>query len=105
MAETPKETAAPLSRADLRRKAEGEFAERYANKYLGMGLWPEAALTSIPMKTETHRLLRAVAIKRAKESGAGPSVGDVVEWLVERARPDLLREAGALFKRELAKKR
>lgn len=59
---------------------------------------------SVPMTLETHRLLRAVAIKRAKETGEEPSISAVVEELVERARPDLLREAGARFKRELAKK-
>jgi hypothetical protein len=58
------------------------------------------------LKFETHRLLRAVAIKRAANAPAGqPSIGAVVEDLVERCRGDLEREAGALFKRELAKKR
>ncbi len=61
---------------------------------------------AIPMKRETHRLLRAVAIKRARKiPGESPSVGALVEELVQRHQVELEREAGALFKRELAKKR
>jgi hypothetical protein len=60
---------------------------------------------SVPMTLETHRLLRAVAIKRTKETGEEPSISAVIEGLVEHARTDLLREAGAKFKRELAKKK
>jgi hypothetical protein len=61
---------------------------------------------AIPMRRETHRLLRAVAIKRAKKiPGEVPSIGSVIEELVQRHHTELEREAGALFKRELAKKR
>jgi hypothetical protein len=60
----------------------------------------------IRMTRETYRLLRAVAIKRtAKIPGETPSTGAVVEGLIELHRADLEREAGALLKRELAKKR
>lgn len=61
---------------------------------------------AIPMRQETHRLLRAVAIRRAKKvPGEVPSIGAIIEELVERARPELEREAGALLKRELNKKK
>jgi hypothetical protein len=61
---------------------------------------------SIPMRQETHRLLRAVAIKRAKKvPGEQPSIGAIVEGLVEASRPALEKEAGAILGRELAKKR
>jgi hypothetical protein len=60
----------------------------------------------IPLQRETHRLLRAVAIKRSRKiPGGPPSIAAVVEELVDRSRGDLEREAGAIFKRELAKKR
>jgi hypothetical protein len=60
----------------------------------------------ITLNVETHRLLRAVALKRAqKNPGEEPSISAVLEELVERSRPDLEREAGAMLKKELAKKR
>ena len=60
----------------------------------------------IPMPQEQHRLLRAVAIKRAQKiPGEQPSIGAVVQELIERHRAELEREAGTLFKRELSKKR
>lgn len=62
--------------------------------------------TEIPMTKETHRLLRAVAMKRAaKIPGEQPSIGALVEELVDGRRDDLKREAGALYRKELAKKR
>ena len=58
------------------------------------------------MSQETHRLLRAVAIKRAKKiPGEQPSIGAVIEDVVQRSLQKLTREAGALLKREMAKKR
>jgi hypothetical protein len=60
----------------------------------------------IPMHRDQHRLLRAVAIKRAQKiPGEEPSIGAVIQELIERHRAELEREAGALHKRELAKKR
>jgi hypothetical protein len=57
------------------------------------------------MRREHHRLLRAVALKRAQKApGEQPSIGAVLGELIERYRSELKREAGALFKRELAKK-
>jgi hypothetical protein len=101
--------------AQARRRAEFSsraFVESETKREIASELHPKTGWldvflrTEIPMTKETHRLLRAVAKKRAaKIPGEQPSIGALIEELVDARREDLKREAGALYKKELAKKR
>ena len=53
--------------------------------------------TAIHIPRDTHRLLRAVAFKRAQAAGGRASVSAIITQLVEDHREELTREAGALL--------
>ena len=54
----------------------------------------ETTTSGFNMPRDTLALLRAVAMKRAKEQGGRPSVSGVLYELVEEKRADLEKEAG-----------
>ena len=54
--------------------------------------------TAIHITRDVHKLLRAVAYKRATETGGRPSVSGLLLELVERHRDELVDEAGGFLK-------
>ena len=50
--------------------------------------------TAIHIPRATHKLLRAVAFKRAQERGGRPSVSALLTQLAEQHRDELTKEAG-----------
>lgn len=55
---------------------------------------PDSRTTGINLPADVHALLRAVALKRAKEQGGRASVSAVLVELVRQNEKQLRREAG-----------
>ena len=56
----------------------------------------ETVTTGLNMPAELLSLLKAVAMKRAKERGGRPSVSAISTELAEAVRADLEKEAGLI---------
>ena len=78
-----------LDTLDIAAKAKGKSAEAD----VGRGA-EDMLTTAIHIPRATHKLLRAVAFKRAQEHGGRPSVSALLTELAEQHRDELTAEAG-----------